>query len=464
MVSFFFLFTIFSFSHDPPSKKLTYIISSTNHLLSDIGFYDILVRGGETITGILSNGDNRLFIVIPSHPDFSIESISIDDQSISSFSGKRGFAINGKENATFKIKSTDTDSILQVNAWLIPSQLCSNSAFYTYGSRKIKYEKVISIQDFCAFSPTLDSKNNKFTVKFGIKNGAQSHESSLYKLNFSNPLKKVTGTQIANYESGGPYFIQYNMDNSDSYTISYERKTKTIKFKDKSNKCTINPFYRCSLSGAEITCNDDQTGKDNSKSCSNSCLSTTQLSLIITFGTIALLGAIAGIVACSCLCSCCACCCCNRKKSSIQKKKVQNQKDSDDEDDDNDDSESEKSSKSDKSSESSKNSEKSENSESKSKSKKEKDDFDLYKQLKKLYQKQDKEIKDLQKQHLKQVEALKHQKQVTNEQDQLLESFKQQSNDQQQQENEQIKQLKDQQLQELLVLQQVQSNIDPLLS
>lgn len=64
-----------------------------NHTLADIGFYDILVRGGETITSYLSNGNNRLFIAIPSHPDVSIEEIKIDDISVSEFSGKRSFII-----------------------------------------------------------------------------------------------------------------------------------------------------------------------------------------------------------------------------------------------------------------------------------------------------------------------------------------------------------------------------------
>ena len=85
-------------------------------------------------------------------------------------------------------------------------------------------------------------------------------------------------------------------------------------------------------------------GKDNSKSCSNSGINTLALALYITFGNLALLGGIAEIVACSCLCSCFACCC-NKKKNSSRKKKIDNQ--SDDES-----VNSEKSSKSDKNSDS----------------------------------------------------------------------------------------------------------------
>lgn len=119
--------------------------------MADICFYDILVRGGETITSYLSNGNNRLFIAIPSHPDVSIEEIKIDNISVSEFSGKRGFIINGNENVTFKMKSSKSKSILQVNAWLIPSTFCPTSAIYTYGSRTMKLEKSLSKPDFCIF-------------------------------------------------------------------------------------------------------------------------------------------------------------------------------------------------------------------------------------------------------------------------------------------------------------------------
>ncbi|KAK8895505.1 hypothetical protein M9Y10_023972 [Tritrichomonas musculus] len=321
MLSFLILLFSFSFSGETPSKKLTYIESSTNHLLSNAGFYDILVRGGETITGILSNGDYKLFIVVPSHPNISIEEINIDGIPVSEFSEKKGFAINGRSNVTFKIYSSDSKIIHHVNAWLIPSKYCSNAAMYAYGSHKIKYQSSLSIQDFCIFSPTLDSKNNDFIVDFGLNNTSkQTYNSELFRLDFDSPQQSTTGDQLVNYESDGPYYIQFNFDSdSNNETIIYERRTKTISFKDKENKCTINPFYRCSVIDNAITCNDDYIGEINSKLCSGLTISGMTLGLIITFGVLAILSFIAGIVLCSCCCDCCACCCCNRHHKSSKK-------------------------------------------------------------------------------------------------------------------------------------------------
>ena len=101
MVQLFIVLFTLSLSKDLPVKKQLYTESTTGHVISTIGYYDILVRGGETITGILSNGDNRLFLVIPSHLQISIEEIIIDNHPVPEFSDKKGFIINGKENVTF---------------------------------------------------------------------------------------------------------------------------------------------------------------------------------------------------------------------------------------------------------------------------------------------------------------------------------------------------------------------------
>ena len=310
----YFLLLSLLVSSETPNKKLTHIPSPTEHVISSVGYYDILVRGGESITAHLSNGQNRLFIVIPSHPFISIEEIIIDDYSISEFVDKKGFIINGKENATFWINSTDTKSVLQINAWLLPNNLCSNSAIYTYGSHKIKYENTLSIPDFCIFSPTLDSKNNNFEIEYGIKNASKkTYTTSLYKSDFDTQLQSTIGEEIVEYESDGPLLIQFNFDNqANNETIIYERETKEIKFADWTNKCTINPFYRCSNVNNVIACADDEIGDFDVKHCNGLKISKWTLGLIIGGGCLLILIGIAGIVLCSCCCHCCACCCCNK--------------------------------------------------------------------------------------------------------------------------------------------------------
>lgn len=314
MVQLFIVLFTLSLSKDLPVKKQLYTESTTGHVISTIGYYDILVRGGETITGILSNGDNRLFLVIPSHLQISIEEIIIDNHPVPEFSDKKGFIINGKENVTFRINSSDSNAILRINAWLLPNQYCTNSAIYAYGSRRIRYEKVLSIQEFCIFSPTLDSKNDIFDVNYGIKKSSKlSYGSSLYKLDFETPEQTTIGEEISQYEANGPYYIQFDFDNqANNETIIYERKTKAIKFTDIGNKCTINSFYRCSIINNEIECNDDQTVEYDSKICSGLTISKMALGLSIAAVSLAMISAIAGIVLCSCCCNCCACCCCNK--------------------------------------------------------------------------------------------------------------------------------------------------------
>lgn len=295
------------------NKKCTFIPSSTNHLLTSVGYYDILIRGDELITANLHN--KTLFIIIPPHPYISIEEILIDDYVIPELNGKIGFSLKGTKSAIIRVNSTNPNSVLQINAWLISNSYCSNSAVFAFGSKKMKLNYQLSIHDFCVFSPTLDSKNNEFEIHYGINNTEkQTYTTSLYKFDLESPLQNSKGNEIVDYESDGPCFVQFNFDeNALNESIIFDRKTKT---NNGNNKCSFGPFYRCSNVNNEITCNDDFVGDLFSHSCSGLTMSKTTLGLTIAGGCLGILCAIASIVLCSCCCRCCSCCCCNRNHES----------------------------------------------------------------------------------------------------------------------------------------------------
>lgn len=183
------------------------------------------------------------------------------------------------------------------------------------------------------------------------------------------------------------FFIQFNFND--------QRKTKPASFKDKGSKCAIDAFYRCTKTADYITCEDDQTGENVKKSCTNLLLGKTELILTASFCTIGGLAIIAAIVLCSIFCSCCACCCCKRSKKKVGQRGK----------------------KSDKNDRKSDSSSKSENSDSESSNKSEEEEeengenerskFDLYKELKKLFEKQEKAAADLSKKQLGEVAKLK---------------------------------------------------------
>lgn len=277
-----------SSSNTKPNKfphKHNLEIKSQDYLYSDEGFYQTMLNEKDTINVKFSNQSLRLFFFIPDHPNFFIDDIKIDGKSVGSVV-YRGLSIEGVDNATIKFDSKVPNQQIPAEFWLIRSSFCPNPAIYLYGNQKMEFVTSVG-NKLCIFSPSFDSKNHEFKIRFGITKEFKESFSKLYTKKFDAPDETNSGTEVRSYNIARSSFVQFRgtynsflsdhskefstkesknlsefssttskklplkssqiLKNDYSGSFVYERITKVEKYK--KTPCTVDFLLRCKSNG-----------------------------------------------------------------------------------------------------------------------------------------------------------------------------------------------------------------------
>lgn len=248
-IIFFFFISILSItSRSPITSSNT---KSRNLTFSEQGFYSISIEEGDKMIFFLKQSTQKLYFFLPSSGDFYIKDLTIDGTKVSIQSFPTGFCIEGNENITLTFYMKNNDINNQVNFWIIPSSLCPKSSSYSFGSNII--EMLVRGSQTCIFSPTFDSKNQKFTIEAGIPLIKGYHYTSMYTTNYSKSDYTNTDNQIqTNTIKTGAFFKYYlnyiDGDEDHLYSIFFRRKTKS----KNENSCDANAVTRCNVDGCVL--------------------------------------------------------------------------------------------------------------------------------------------------------------------------------------------------------------------
>lgn len=238
----------------------TSLLKEQYYTYSDLGFYQLPIRGGDKMTISLNSGKQSLFFFIPYDPFLYICNLSIDGVPIKSHLLPRGLSIEGNDNATLTFYSSKKNNIqLQANFWIIPSTICPKYSAYVYGTNSIEVHSDLS--QLCIFSPTFDSKSSKFKIESGIPFFSGYHYSLIYTTDFHTPAYVNDGNKIESHTIKTANFVSYfaskkvtNIsDKNEYFTFSYKRRTKTKDVSYNQNYCFADSVYKCSSKECSFT-------------------------------------------------------------------------------------------------------------------------------------------------------------------------------------------------------------------
>ncbi|KAK8836608.1 hypothetical protein M9Y10_037542 [Tritrichomonas musculus] len=254
---FIFVFIKLSFSFDSKiikddnfPKQADYEKKSQNLQYSEQGFYNISISEKDTLNIFFKGRKQRLFFLIPYSPNFNIQNVSIDGTLVSIYPQPIGLSIEGTDNATLTFWSKIDSYQHQINFWIIPSELCSNSSTFVYGSNIIELH--FRNTELCVFSPIFDSNNQKFTIELGVPFDESNHHASIYTKDFVKPYATYYDNDIHSTTVKTGNFVKFNLNQNDEknhYSIFYRRRTKSIGSPYHQNVCEADSITRCTSDG-----------------------------------------------------------------------------------------------------------------------------------------------------------------------------------------------------------------------
>lgn len=250
---FFFFRTIFSLNSGELSFNYSNRLNQNFHdfSYSDPGFYSILLKDGDKISVFLVEGTQKLYLFIPYQTNFYIKELKIDGLIVPINLHPISFCIEGKNYVTITFYANN-DQDNRADFWILPSSLCPKSSSYAYGSNIV--EILARGTQLCVFSPTFDSKNQKFSIEAGIPLITGYHYTSFYTTNYDKPDYLISTDEIQSITIKTGSFVKFysnfiDDDGDRLYSIFFRRKTKSIKVSENDNKCEVNAITRCSFEG-----------------------------------------------------------------------------------------------------------------------------------------------------------------------------------------------------------------------
>lgn len=246
------------------SKKTDVKTCKDENIISHIGYYSFRVKKKCEIVSSLNSGSVRMFFFYD--PIFQIDyNLSIDGQYVDAGpKNANGRSIVGNDNVTIKFYNIFSNKMI-VNIWLLPLHLCSNLSLYAYNSYSIDLKIPYTSSEICIFSPSSDSSNNKFKVKFGINSNEPNHISSLYSSSYYCPQTIAKESKIVSTRVYGSYLVEFKFNHSinDSQEIIltptpkpsdinyylnfifYKRTTNQVVIDDINLKSSIGSVAKC---------------------------------------------------------------------------------------------------------------------------------------------------------------------------------------------------------------------------
>lgn len=95
----------------------------------------------------------------------------------------------------------------------------------------------------CIFSPSFDSKNHEFTIRFGITKDFKKSISTLYTKVFDKPDETNNGTEVRTYTIDRSSFVQFQGDYSSIFSDSTSKFSTSKFFSKKNFKSDTGSFY-----------------------------------------------------------------------------------------------------------------------------------------------------------------------------------------------------------------------------